>query len=264
MEAYDSDVALTLNNLACLQDDLGRYAEAEKNYIEALEIRRRLALSNPEAYDSDVADTLNNLAILQKALGRYAEAEKNYTEALEIFERLEEKNRGKYADYIQRIKEEINNLKTKHIFIASSAELKQERLELVDLLEDLTQEKYKAQGIKLMSELWEYVDSSMREKRKEDEYLERLKESEICIVLFWKTLGKYTLEELDVAVAEMQAGRKPNKVYMLFKESTEDIAPALSEFKENVSVRYPNVPLEIFDSMDNLRKKVTAILAAIL
>ena len=68
---------MTLNNLAVLQKALGRYTEAEANFTEALEIRRRLALSNPEAYASDVAMTLNNLACLQDDLGRYAEAEKN-------------------------------------------------------------------------------------------------------------------------------------------------------------------------------------------
>ncbi len=110
-ESYASDVASTLNDLAIFQYTLRRYAEAEKNYTEALENYRRLALSNPEAYYSYVAITLTNLAGLQSDLGRYAEAEKNYTEALGIFEQSEEKNRGKYADYIQRIKEEINNLK---------------------------------------------------------------------------------------------------------------------------------------------------------
>ena len=87
-EAYEPDVALTLNNLAILQDNLRRYAEAEGNYTEALEIRRRLAAASPEAYEPNVADTLNNLAALQSDLRHYAEAEVNYTEALEIRRRL--------------------------------------------------------------------------------------------------------------------------------------------------------------------------------
>ena len=63
-QAYDSDVAQTLNNLAVLYKNTKRFSESELMYKEALEIRRRLAQSNPQAYDPDVAQTLNNLAHL--------------------------------------------------------------------------------------------------------------------------------------------------------------------------------------------------------
>ena len=76
----------------------------------------------------------------------------------------------------------------RNIFIASSAELKTERLELVDLLLDSNNDT-KNVGIQFKPVVWEFMDSSMQEGRKEDEYLVRLKECEICLVLFWKTLG---------------------------------------------------------------------------
>ena len=94
----------------------------------------------------------------------------------------------------------------KNVFIASSAELKTERLELVDLLMDLNDEWVK-RGVKFKPVLWEYMDSSMQDGRKEDEYLAKLRTCEICIVMFWRMLGEYTVEELDVAVAEMIVGR---------------------------------------------------------
>ncbi len=79
---------MTLNNLANLQFDLHNYEEAERNYLEALDIYRRLAEASPDAYLPDVATTLNNLAVLQRNLNRYEEAERNYLEALDIYRRL--------------------------------------------------------------------------------------------------------------------------------------------------------------------------------
>ena len=146
-------------------------------------------------------------------------------------------------------------MNTIKIFIASSAELKPERNEIVDLIQDIKDELEK-QGVKLSPVLWEYMDSSMRDGRKEDEYLSKLKECEICIVLFWRTIGEYTLEELNVAEAERQAGRHPQKVYMLFKETTDEITPELTELKANVSNIYPGIPSVTFDCLKTLRECV--------
>jgi tetratricopeptide (TPR) repeat protein len=46
-DAYISDVAQTLNNLALLHNNTNRYEQAEQDFQEALEIRRKLATVNP-------------------------------------------------------------------------------------------------------------------------------------------------------------------------------------------------------------------------
>ncbi len=147
----------------------------------------------------------------------------------------------------------------KRIFIASSGELKQERMELVDLLQDLNDE-VEEQGTKFKPVLWEYMDSSMGVQRKEDEYLEKLRDSEICLVLFWRTMGEYTVEELDVAEAEIQAGRLPKQVYVLFKEPCDGISSELAEFKGSFSQKYQKIPLFSFNDAKSLRNKVSALL----
>jgi len=53
----------TLNNLGNLQRDKNEFEDALKSYKEALEIRRKLAQSNPQSYLPDVAMTLINLSI---------------------------------------------------------------------------------------------------------------------------------------------------------------------------------------------------------
>lgn len=150
-------------------------------------------------------------------------------------------------------------MKRIRVFLASSAELKRERNELVDLMQDMN-EVYEEKSIKLKPILWEYMDSSMRAERKEDEYLEKLLQCEICLVLFWRTLGEYTVEELDVAVTEMLAGRYPKHVLILFKEPADAISQELSEFKENISKKYPNIPYCIFTNDKSLRKEASKLL----
>lgn len=149
-------------------------------------------------------------------------------------------------------------MSTKQIFIASSAELKRERMELVDLMHDMNN-NLEEQNIKLKPVLWEYMDSSMRVERKEDEYLVKLRECEICIVLFWQILGEYTVEELDVAVNEMRAGRYPKEVHVLFKEPAENASEELISFQENFYNKYQLNP-ETFNDISSMRKQVESIL----
>ena len=87
-EAYEADVATTLNNLASLYSDTQRFNDAEAYYLRALEIIERLASAHPEAYESYVAMTLNSLANLYKDTQRFNDAEAYYLRALEIIERL--------------------------------------------------------------------------------------------------------------------------------------------------------------------------------
>ena len=68
------DYAASLNNLAGLYRAMGRHAEAEPLYLQAMEIRRTaLGERHP-----DYAASLNNLAGLYRAMGRHAEAEPLY------------------------------------------------------------------------------------------------------------------------------------------------------------------------------------------
>ena len=95
-EAYESDVASTLNNLANLYSDTQRFDQAEEYYLRALEIQERLAKAHPEAYEADVADTLHNLAALYDDTQRLIESEAYFLRALDIYERLATANPETY------------------------------------------------------------------------------------------------------------------------------------------------------------------------
>ena len=95
-QAYEPDLAMTLNNLAVLYNATQRFSESEAMYKEALEIYRRLARSNPQAYEPDLAMTLNNLAYLYSGTQRFSESETKYKEALDIRRRLARSNSQAY------------------------------------------------------------------------------------------------------------------------------------------------------------------------
>ena len=75
-------MATSLNNLANLFQDMGRYAEAEPLYRRSLKIdEKKLGPDHP-----DVAASLNNLADLYDDMGQYAKAEPLYRRSLTIRE----------------------------------------------------------------------------------------------------------------------------------------------------------------------------------
>ncbi len=77
------DVATSLNNLALLYYNQGKYADAEPLYKRALAIKEKAL--GPE--HPSVATSLNNLAALYRVQGRYAEAEPLHKRALAIREK---------------------------------------------------------------------------------------------------------------------------------------------------------------------------------
>ena len=99
-----------LNNLGILYKDMNNYPEAEKAYLEALEIRRKLAKSNPSNYEPDVAMTQYNLGILYSVKNNYPEAEKAYLEALVIYRRLVSSNPSTYEPDVAMILNKLGAL----------------------------------------------------------------------------------------------------------------------------------------------------------
>ena len=82
------------------------------------------------------------------------------------------------------------------IFVSSKMlELADERAMLNDLIPSLSRPNVTLKG-------WVYEHSAhAAEHTIREEYLEALKNSELYIGIFWKELGKWTLEEFNVATA---------------------------------------------------------------
>jgi esterase/lipase superfamily enzyme len=78
LEAKSPLLAVCLNRLAGLYRDAGRYDEAERNYKEAIEIRRSV---DPDQYP----DSLNDLGLLYWDISRYGEAEQLFKQVVGLY-----------------------------------------------------------------------------------------------------------------------------------------------------------------------------------
>ena len=122
------------------------------------------------------------------------------------------------------------------IFLASSKELKEERLIFADLVGHLNK-ALEGQDIIISLVKWEYVDASMGPEHKQEEYNEQLRDCDLCIVLYWTSFGKWTKMELDTAYEEKCAGRNPKRLYVYFKDS-EEVSEELQKFRDGFPENY--------------------------
>ena len=122
------------------------------------------------------------------------------------------------------------------VFIASSEELQPER-ERFDTLFNHLNNIFERRGIMLLPVKWEFLDASMGEEHKQEEYNRAIRECDLCVVMFWQKFGTYTDTELRVADTEQRAGRLPKKVYVFFKEPG-DYTAEIETFKAGFEQEY--------------------------
>lgn len=137
------------------------------------------------------------------------------------------------------------------IFVASSKELTREREVLADMVGHLNYSLNKI-GVCILLIKWEYLDESMGALHKQEEYNQKLKDCEICMVLYWTKLGKYTKIELETAYSQLKAGHNPRKLYVYFKDSDLPLSPQLKQFKDNFPDNYGHF-YSVFGNEDALK-----------
>ncbi len=87
---YQSDMALTYNNLGAAQSHTQQLDKAAASYARAIEIQRKLVRAAPaqKRYRRDLAVSFNNLGLTQSRLGQAATAQQSFQQALELQELL--------------------------------------------------------------------------------------------------------------------------------------------------------------------------------
>ena len=125
-------------------------------------------------------------------------------------------------------------MKTIKIFLASSEELDYDRMAFGNLVRRLD-DMYEKRGIRIKLFEWEDYDSAYNDKRKQDEYNEYVKQSDIFLALFHKKAGQFTIEEFDKASEQFKTTASP-KVYTYCKDLKpgDEESPELKEFKERL------------------------------
>lgn len=139
------------------------------------------------------------------------------------------------------------------IFLASSEELKRERLEIADLIGHMNL-ALENEDIRIYLVKWEYLDASMSEIHKQEEYNKTLEKCDLCFVLFATRFGKYTESELKTAYDKLcQDGKDHGKLTVFFKDTGSE-TNELKEFKHTFNETYPGIQTEEFDSVTSLKK----------
>ena len=192
---FDYMIANNLNSLAFLHHTLNRNREAEKEYAEALAIRRKLAEKNQEKYLPEVATSLNNLANLHSDLNHNGMAEKEYAEALNIQRELAKKTPEKYLPHVSIT---LNNLANLHNDLNRYREAEKEHEESLSISRELaekTPEKFLSDVVIHLNNLAFLHKELNRYKEAEKEFEESLN---ISRELAEKTPEKFLL---DVSLA---------------------------------------------------------------
>lgn len=128
---------------------------------------------------------------------------------------------------------------TVRIFIASSAELLQDRKDFREFL-GVENDRLHTKGVYLELIQWENFLDAVSQTRLQDEYNKELKKSQIVIFLFFSKAGKYTQEEFDTALQQFKDTGSP-LIYTYFKSGApetdlaDEQAGALVKFKKRLA-----------------------------
>lgn len=106
-------------------------------------------------------------------------------------------------------------MKTIKIFIASSAELSEDREEVRETL-SVENDRLHDRGIYLQLVQWEYFLDAVSEDRLQNDYNDAIAACDIVLSLFYTKAGKYTQEEFQVGYTRFLATGRPF-IYTYFK-----------------------------------------------
>jgi hypothetical protein len=124
---------------------------------------------------------------------------------------------------------------TIRIFIASSAELIEDRKEFREFL-SVENDRLHTKGVYLELIQWENFLDTVSQTSLQDEYNIELKKSQIVICLFYTKAGKYTQAEFDAALQQFKETGSP-LIYTYFKSGAPEPGPADQLAKDLVTFK---------------------------
>lgn len=126
-------------------------------------------------------------------------------------------------------------MRTIRIFLASSEELNDDRQAFGNLVRKLDR-IYEKRGIRIELFEWEDYDAAYNGVRKQDEYNDAIKASDMFLALFHLKAGIYTIEEFEIATEEFKRTGKKPKSYVYCKDINPDEQESeeLREFKKRL------------------------------
>lgn len=153
----------------------------------------------------------------------------------------------------------VSIMKKIKIFLASSiTEFAEERNALELFIRNVSDEFEEKYDTKIIPLRCENIDPCMSKVRKQDEYNQLIKDSEMCFFIFFTHAGKYTQEEFEIAYEQFKnsENHKP-KVYIYFKNLPKDIKieQSVKDFMEKVDKTYHHY-YGTFDHIDTIKLRI--------
>ena len=131
------------------------------------------------------------------------------------------------------------------IMIAASEEMHDEKVQFSELIEHLNK-VFEPRGIELKRVKWNpETDGSI------EDFKTKLKDCEMCLTLYWRDLFGNSERELNTAYKELKGGNNPRKLYVFFKEPSENLSDELKDFKTNFVTKYGHFYCK-FENVDTL------------
>ena len=93
---YNADLAGSYSRAGIFYDERGKFEQAQKYFLAAIELYKTLAEENPDRYNADLAMSYNSAGIFHENQGNPEEAEKYYLAAIKIREKLAKANPDRY------------------------------------------------------------------------------------------------------------------------------------------------------------------------
>lgn len=129
----------------------------------------------------------------------------------------------------------MDTMRTFYLFLASSNELKYDRIAFGNFVRRLDY-IYEEHGERIKLYEWEDFDSAYNNCRKQNEYNDKISQSDLFLALFHQKAGEFTIEEFKFATEQYKKQSTP-KVYVYCKDiqDGEIETPELSSFKDYMS-----------------------------
>ncbi len=110
------------------------------------------------------------------------------------------------------------------IFLASSiVEFANERMAIENFIRNISDKFEENYDVKIQPLLCENLDDAYSKIRKQEEYNEKIRNSDLCFFIFFTKAGEYTREEFEVARKKFEETGKP-KIYTYFKVIKDETA----------------------------------------
>jgi len=143
------------------------------------------------------------------------------------------------------------------VFLASSSELDIERAYVGDLFNDINS-VIADTSVRVRLLKWENFDPAFTGERKQSEYDQQVEKADIFVALFRSLAGKYTIEEVDIAIAGHTQNHRPEELYCFIQDYGEKRQFDADDLKAKLGVDFV---MDTFANIEDLKFKLIKIIS---